>query len=160
MIRPPSNRLPYTDYFSGDPDFDQPVPVQIAGETDDEFTKRTADLWKAYHHAVRVARERGDWSAITKQGGKPTGFVFRLLPGELVRCLSDSMDRIGKSEFASLVFRAAVISADGFDFKFVEHDKLGRIASLTISDAMDSIDFRIVNEFAADIVERAYLRPK
>jgi len=127
MLRPPSNQKTYKLFFSADP-----AIVQIANDA-------TKERQTEHERLLRVARETGDWSAITVPGEQPTTFSMRQLPSESTGELAN-MQALGEPQFRvlSLAFRSALVDAapliDGVKVAHDQHPIFGRIATTTFLD--------------------------
>lgn len=146
MLRPPSIQSDYELYCSVDPVF-----AQLADNATDEQKTAYVDAWQR-------ARETGEHTPLLAEGhalAEATKFVLRQLPGSIVRQLSDLRAKVGESVFRQLVIRLALVSiVNGPEAgKPGYHEdanlrSLGKMAPLTVVDALDSISYAIVNELA------------
>jgi hypothetical protein len=126
MNRPPSNQRHYDEYWSGDDAFEQSAP----DATPEQFADYSAKL--------TVAIDSGDWSALRVAGGpEPVKFVVKLIPTATFTRILDLQKEVGDNELAMLAFQAALVSVANLgNVKVVpeNHDRLGRIASLSFFD--------------------------
>ena len=147
----PSLTKPYEDHSPFDPAF-----AQLADDaTDADRAARTA--------AIRRCRETGSWAELLVEGGIPTAFRFRPLPGHVFRALMDlaSSGKIGGSQIGAVFFRAALIGVTHLDG--VSEVKLnatidgipGKVAGNEVADLLDGYDQRIVAELGDEVFRRA-----
>ena len=137
MIQVPTNIGNYTDCWAGD-----------SALLKDE-------------NLVRIARETGDWSALIVEGQTPTRFTMRVIPGHVFRKIADSA--LGEVERLSMLFRASCTAISGLEpFKFttVKDRDYGVLASVDVTDLLDSVNINIVNELGSAAMNRSFLRPK
>lgn len=125
-----------------------------------------ADAKAVKEHAAKVkrCRETGDWSGLLIQGATPTKFVMRPIAGSQLRWLTDQLGRtdefrIGLGVALALLFRCAFVDVHNLgievDAKTSQHRDLGSIASVKVTNLLDSIDASIVAEIADAAFERA-----
>ncbi len=155
MLRPPSLQKTYDEYCSLDPAFEQPA------------NDATDEQLEAHANRVRIARETGNWTGLLIEGGQPTKFEMRLLPGHLFRRMQDmamsgrdGRPGVGVAEMGALLFRAALVNVSGLDdtlteVEFVTLPTLGRIADNAVPDRLDALDKRIVTELGNEVARRA-----
>jgi hypothetical protein len=164
MLRAASQQRQYDEFYSGDPAFVQPPPAPPEGAADDVVAAHKAHL-EEYTHKLEVARERSDWTEmLAGASDSPTKFVMRQLPGDVFRRLFDLLEsRAVRGGIANhLIVRCAlvqIVNAGDLRVKLAPHEMpelraLGPIASADITNALDAVDFGIVNELAARVLER------
>lgn len=135
MLRLPSLQKEFAFVYSGDDALVQP-PEDAAARAD-------------YDHKLTVARETGDYSALLLEGRQPSQFILRPIPGDALRRLFDGAGKLGNNTLASMSFRLAivrVVDLAGVEVKHEVDKNLGRIATVGVVNALDSIDPAIVNE--------------
>lgn len=123
------------------------APTRAAGEADDAWAARLADYAQALERFVReleVARETGDYAAVTKPGAQLTRFVCRTLPGEAWQAFKRVGQGLNTIECAALLVRMSLVDAvnwiHGFTVgRLVEHvgpdgkpTGLGKVASVEV----------------------------
>lgn len=154
MIKGPSNQGRYTIYFSGDPAF-----VQLKEDA-------TPEEAKEYFEKLEHARETGNYSLLRLEGGgEPTGFVMRPMQGQAARELGVRNNQgVAISKLTPLAFRACIVKVDGDDYpvKPMHDPDLGDIATVDITNALDSVSPQIVNELGLYLMKRGCqgLHPK
>ncbi len=150
MIKPPSLQNEYTLISSLDPALSLP---------EDEEQRA---------HALSVAKETGNWSAILNGTDQPTVFTMRPLKGSEFDWWAGEVNRRGlvNSEASVLALRLALVKVDNFGSHKVEFVREGgiRLAKLDIIDAIyaegGSEGRAIVLELATHIIERAQTAPR
>lgn len=148
MIRPPSLVRLHEDVWSGDPALNRP-----AADASD------ADV-EAFARRLKLARESGIWTDVIREGQQPTRFTFKPLRGAVYRKVKDLLDlkTVGDEELKALVFRATIVDIANFDdFKISKTtvDGFGELASIDVTDALDTLTPRIVNELGTAAYMRA-----
>jgi hypothetical protein len=150
MAFAPSLQKPYDDHSPYDPAF-----VQLADDATDADRAARADV-------IRRCRERGDWAELLIDGGIPTVFRFRPLPGHVFRALMDlaSGGKLGGAQLGQVFFRAALIGVQHLDGAEVRCTATidgvpGKIAGNDVPDRLDSYDQRIVAELGDEVFRRA-----
>lgn len=164
MLRPPSLQAGFDLVFSGDPALDLPdVPkLDPATATADELATRD-HIAAERTQKLKVARERGNWAAITKPGQKPTVFKFEPVGGSAVRWWQGESERhrLTTMEDIELIFRLALVEVDclgGFELKR-DHSGKFPLVSVKSMDALyaaaDGAGAALVMELGMLVVERA-----
>ena len=148
LIAPPSLSKPYTEFYSRDPALLQ-LPENADEKTETLYAERRAR-----------ARETGDWGELLVAGATPTAFSFVALKGDHYRTLMSMFesDQIGTPQLFQLTFRCALVKIENAgDLRVTpeQHPRLGTIAASSVTDALDAIDVKIVNELGSLILNRA-----
>lgn len=168
-LRPPSLQSNYDDFFSEDPAL-IPQPEQPLPDAGPEAKAAYVKAVDEYLTKIQVARDTGDWGAITLEGQTPAKFVMRPMPGTLYRTLVDARERavnpIGHAMFHQIAFRGTIVKVvdgtlgDEASFKLTRDPEFGLIANQSIADLMDRISVRIITELGGEALRRIALRPK
>ena len=164
---PPTLARDYDLISSLDPALD--APERAGGEDETEWKER----FDAWNDRLRIARENGDWSALLRDGMKPTLFRCRHVPGDKWAMRDRVLAGMGVDEYMGHVVRLAVVGVDNyrldFKLKLVEHTDLdkkptgfGKVADpalvaelAAIRDADGNpVGQHIVNELGALIIAR------
>lgn len=162
MIRPPSNQRTYDEFWSGDEAFLQPPTKPAAGADDAELAAHAEQL-EAHERKVKVARETADWAPLIIEGGEPTRFELRVLPGDVFRRIVDMWqgNDIGSAEANLLLLRAALVGVVNLGKASVtlapdrQYPRLGPIADVSVPNLLDRVNPGIVAELATSIRTRA-----
>jgi hypothetical protein len=162
MLRPPSLQHEYDEYYSRDPAFSPPAlrPDPGAGP---EAKAALAKALAEHAERVRIARERGDWSALKTAGEEPTKFTFRQVPGDVFSRVQDDIvdDKIGSFELPMLMFRIALVSVnlgpEAPKLKTVVHPRYGRLVDTDVPNYLCTFDEgrAIVAELGGIVLERS-----
>jgi hypothetical protein len=163
MIRPPSLVRTWETYYPRDSAFKQPPlpPVEDAPQSERDEYKLAVEQ---YRTALRVCREKGDWSSLLVEGGQPTKFVMGQVDREIFRELIDrsqlpasSPRRIGDAIAMSILFRLSCKAIVGWDkFEHAPDPKWDgwQMAPKEVVQMLDDIDMRIAAEIGREVFDR------
>lgn len=168
MLALPSLQKEYVLCFSQDPAFDFPPIPAIDRETAsaDEIAAADAAL-KERDHKLRLARESGNWDAITKQGQRPTRFKFRQVHGSHLTWWhgQNNRENLTMAESFELMFRLALIDVENLGSFQVKHDDgkprlvslscLNRLYALGSDTGNAQLGRELVMELGAHVAKRA-----
>lgn len=166
MFKPASLQRDYTICSQYDSALDLPVvPEKRDDETAEDAAIRAAVATERAEK-LRIARERSDWTAITRIGGKPTLFQCRHIPGSDVDWWHGQRERLGDVESQALLFRLALNSIENFgghEFKheYIDGHRVAPASTLDILYALDEnsgIGRKVVGELAGVVAEKTFAR--
>lgn len=160
--QPPSIQREYSEFWPGDEAFIQP-PEAPADDADDAAKKVHAEAIAQYERKIERARETGNWNEILVPGGQPTIFTLRPIPGQAqrtlaARVLSGEVDQVFTAP--RIAFQAAIVKIENPSIEVKpEADReivkaYGRIASVSVTDALDRINARIVSDLGELVFSR------
>lgn len=162
MIRPPSLQRQRTDFYSGDPAF-VPAPKlepKLEGLPTPEELAAHRKALEEHERRWEVARETGDYSELLVSGCEPTPFTMRQIPGATFRKLADDHNAgtLRLLELSQVAFRCSVVDIPGLAQKVKRNDRhplYGEMATVEITNYLDSIDHGIVSELGRVALNRA-----
>jgi|SRR5687768_10725654 len=116
-----------------------------------------------FENALRVARDTGDYSTVTKPGAQATVFAFKAIRGMRLRALLDRSGQVGAATAAALAFRMALsgIKNTSGDWPAVKlstdgaWSDLGPMCSDDVIAALDDVNPIIVQELGAVVLTRS-----
>lgn len=166
MLRPPSNQRPYDEFYSRDPAFVQLPDSEPLSKLEPEARAARTRVVEDHERAIRIARETGDWKPLLAGEAEPTRFVMMPMSGDLFRKLGDLTlsDKLGGLELDQLVVRIALVDVVNLGDTKVDRRRphenpafreLGKVASVDITNLLDSIDRRIIGELGGLVMTRA-----
>lgn len=150
MINPPSLQRPYDEFWSFDPAI-VPPPDDPPSDADDDVKGSFRAAVEEWKRRLDVARETGNWSAVTVPGMDPTRFTLEPITGQALREIRSRLEA-GQLDMthtaAPLAFRACIvkISNPSIEFKHERDKDLGRLAPVSLTNKLDAIDPTIVTE--------------
>ncbi len=117
-LRPGSLQRQYDEFYSGDPAFVQ--------APEDDGTDATKTLIAEHIERVRIARETSNWQPLLIEGGNPTKFTMRVLPGSVFRTIQDLIGsgQTGLAMGQALLVRAALRGIVNLEANSVEKIEL------------------------------------
>ncbi len=159
-LRPSSLQKNYDDFYSGDPAFVQ--------APEDDGTDATKELIKAHAERIRIARETSNWQPLLVEGGNPTKFTMRPLPGSVFRAIVDRLESkaTGPAAGQALLVRAALRGVTNLEDNQVEKVELVNVfgidgvASVAIVDKLDACDPGIIRELGDEVYRRCTASPR
>lgn len=142
MLSLPSLQKEYTLCWSHDPALDLPEVPKLG---DDATAAQLEDAKKAAElreHKLKVARDHGNWPAITKPGQRPTTFRFRQVYGHRLTWWQSEAERNQWTgiERCEWMIRLALIGVDNLGTFKVKTDPGGlELLSLSSLDELYSL---------------------
>jgi hypothetical protein len=115
----------YTLCFSEDPALDLPEIQKINRDTASLDEASAVDaLIKERNRKLKLARDTGNWAAITKPGETRTEFKFRAIGGQTLTWWQGQVTREDKTdaEASELMFRLALVDVDNLAKFEIKHD--------------------------------------
>jgi hypothetical protein len=170
MIRLPSLFRDYDLCWSGDSAIRQPPPAPADDATDEQRAAYKLAL-ADYERALEVARETGNWPAVTLENQVPAKFVMRQVDRNAWRALADLWSlprdnprRLGDHTMLALVFRLAlknIVGVDGLEVRrSIDPRWEWEMADANVVTLLDTVSPSIVTEIGSIVLQRLLDLPK